>query len=353
MKTSPIAARLIAAGIATGIGGGMTQRTNAQAPQTPASPFGEVIRMDPALDQLIAPDAQIEVLASGFAWSEGPVWMPDDQGGSLLFSDIPANAIMRWRDGEGITTFMKPSGFTGIADYGREPGSNGLALDPAGNLLLCEHGDRRIARLTPNGGKITLADAYEGKRLNSPNDLAVRRNGDVYFTDPPYGLPQQWNDPRRELDFCGVYRYAADGSLTLLTRELERPNGIAFSPDETTLYVAQSSGRQPIIAAFPIREDNTLDPMRVFHDFRDAGQLPGAPDGLKVDQHGNLFATGPGGVYVFTPNGNMLGRISTGQRTANCAWGDDGSTLYMTADSYLCRIHTLTRGDLRGGWGGE
>jgi gluconolactonase len=344
MKTSPIAARLVAAGIATGIGGGMTPSTSAQAPQAPASPFGEVIRMDPALDQLIAPDAQIEVLASGFAWSEGPVWMPDDQGGSLLFSDIPANAIMRWREGEGITTYMKPSGYTGVVDYGREPGSNGLALDPAGNLLLCEHGDRRLARLTPNGGKITLADAYQGKRLNSPNDLAVRRNGDVYFTDPPYGLPQQWNDPRRELDFCGVYRYAADGSLTLLTRELERPNGIAFSPDETTLYVAQSSGRQPVIAAFPIRDNNTLGPMRVFHDFRDvAGQLPGAPDGLTIDQHGNLFATGPGGVYVFTPQGHMLGRISTGQRTANCTWGDDGSTLYMTADSYLCRIHTLTK----------
>ena len=312
----------------------------------PGSTMGKIIRMDPELDRLIAPDAQIEVLASGFAWSEGPVWIEDEQGGSLLFSDIPANSVMRWRDGEGISVYMKPSGYTGIGNYGREPGSNGLALDAEGHLILCEHGDRRLSRLTPDGGgKLTLADRYEGKRLNSPNDAAVMRNGDIYFTDPPYGLPRQWNDPRRELDFCGVYRYATDGSLTLLTQELERPNGIAFSPDDKTLYVAQSSGRQPIIAAFPIQPDGTLGAMRVFHDFSDVSGLPGAPDGLKVDREGNLFATGPGGVYVFTPAGKMLGRISTGQRTANCAWGDDGSTLYMTADSYLCRIRTLTRGD--------
>ena len=309
-------------------------------------PGGAVIRRDPELDQLLAPEAALEVLSTGHAWLEGPVWIEDEQGGSLLFSDIPANAVMRWREGEGASVYLRPSGYTGVADYGREPGSNGLALDGAGHLIFCEHGDRRLSRLTPGGGKITLADAYQGRRLNSPNDLAVRSNGDIYFTDPPYGLPGQWDDPRRELDFCGVYRRGADGALTLLTRELERPNGIAFSPDERTLYVTQSSGRAPIIAAFPVLEDGALGEHRVLHDFRDGGErLPGAPDGLKVDGHGNLFVTGPGGVYVLTPAGKVLGRIDTGRRTANCAWGDDGSTLYITAHTDLLRIRTLTRGD--------
>ncbi len=310
--------------------------------------IGDVIRMKAELDELIAPGAKIEVLASNFQWTEGPLWLPDEQGGRLIFSDIPANTILSWREGEGITVFMKPSGYTGISNYGNEPGSNGLALDRAGNILFCEHGDRRLSRLTPQGGKTTLADRYGAKRLHSPNDAVVKSNGDVYFTDPPYGLPRNWQDPRRELDFCGVYRYAADGTLTLLTRALARPNGLAFSPDEKTLYVGQSDAQQPILAAFPVREDGRLGPMRVFHDFADVwGKLPGAPDGLKVDCHGNLFATAPGGVYVITPGGTVLGRISTGERTANCAWGDDGSTLYMTADSYLCRIRTRTTG---AGW---
>jgi gluconolactonase len=307
--------------------------------------LGRVIRNDPRLDKLIPKDAKIEVLGSGFDWSEGPVWVKN--GGYLLFSDIPRNSVMKWKEGEGISLFMKPSGYTGVVDYGAEPGSNGITIDRQGRLTFCEHGDRRVSRLEPDGGKRTLVDNYMGKRLNSPNDAVYKSNGDLYFTDPPYGLPKRWEDPRRELDFCGVYRLSKDGRLTLLTKELERPNGIAFSPDEKTLYVAQSDAKA-IWMAFPVKDDGTIGAGKVFHDVSSSmGKLPGAPDGMKVDGEGNVFATGPGGIYVFTPKGELLGRIETGERTANVAWGDGGSTLYITADMYLCRIKTNTKG---AGW---
>jgi gluconolactonase len=308
--------------------------------------IGRVVRMDSRLDGLVAPDAKVEVIAAGFEWTEGPVWIKE--GGYLLFSDIPRNSIMQWKEGVGTSLYMKPSGFTGVVDYGAEPGSNGLFLDPQGRLVCCEHGDRRVSRLEKDGGKKTLADNYMGKRLNSPNDGCFKSNGDLYFTDPPYGLPKQFDDPRRELDFCGVYRVAKDGTVTLLTKELARPNGIAFSPDERTLYVASSDPERAIWMAFPVQRDGTLGRGRVFHDATAmVGKGPGLPDGLKVDRSGNLFATGPGGVYIFTPNGDLLGRIETGEKTANVAWGDDGATLYMTADMYLCRIKTRTKG---AGW---
>ena len=307
--------------------------------------IGEVVRLDPALDTLIPKDAKIEVLSSGFVWSEGPVWVKDDQGGHLLFSDIPRNSVMIWREGVGAKLFLKPSGYTGATDYGNEPGCNGLLLDPKGRLVSCEHGDRRVSVMTKNGGKRTLVDNYQGKRLNSPNDGAFHSNGDLYFTDPPYGLPNRYEDPRRELDFCGVYRYSKDGKLTLLTKEMTRPNGIAFSPDEKTLYVAQSDPKAAIWKSFPIKEDGTLGKGKLFFDATEnVGKLPGLPDGLKVDAKGNLFATGPGGVYVFTSQGKLLGRISTGEKTANCGWGNDGTVLYLTADTYLCRIKTTTKG---------
>lgn len=311
--------------------------------------LGEVLRFDPALDELLAPDAKLQVLAAGFDWTEGPCWVPGegDQPGYLLFSDIPPNKIYKWVEGKGVTLFMKPSGYTGVVDYGAEPGSNGLLLDPEGRLICCEHGDRRVSVLTKNGGKRTLVDNYQGKRLNSPNDAVFKSNGDLYFTDPPYGLPQRWEDPRRELDFCGVYRLAKDGTLTLLTDEMTRPNGIGFSPDEKTLYVAQSDPEAPIWKAFPVKEDGTLGPGRVLYSAAKELQqgLPGLPDGMAVDVHGHLFATGPGGVFIFTPAGKLLGRISTGERTSNCTFGGpDRSILYITADTYLCRIHTRTRG---------
>jgi gluconolactonase len=310
--------------------------------------LGRVRRDDPRIDQLLPRDAVIEVLASGFDWSEGPIWI-DRDGGYLLFSDIPRNSIMKWKEGEGVNLFMKPSGYTGVADYGAEPGSNGLALDRQGRLVLCEHGDRRVSRLEWDGGKRTLADSYEGKRLNSPNDVVVRSDGALYFTDPPYGLPKREDDPRRELDVFGVYRIGADGRVMLLARSLTRPNGLAFSPDERTLYVAQSDPKRAIWMAFPVKDDGLLGEGRLFADVTPlvGPAAPGLPDGLKVDRDGNLFATGPGGVHVFSPDGRRLGLIETGQATANCAWGGDGSVLYITADSYLCRIRTSTRG---AGW---
>lgn len=309
--------------------------------------IGKVHRLDPTLDGLLPKEARIEVVASGFDWTEGPVWIKDD-GGYLLFSDIPRNSIYKWKEKEGVSLWMKPSGFTGVADYGAEPGSNGLTLDAQGRLVLCEHGDRRIARLEPGGGKRTLADNYQGKRLNSPNDLVYKSDGSLYFSDPIYGLPKRQDDPTRELDFCGVFRLAPNGELTLLSKVLSRPNGLAFSPDEKTLYVSNSDDAHAVWMAFPIRDDGTTGEGKLFYDATASmGKLPGAPDGFKLDRDGNLWATGPGGVYVLTPEGKLLGRIETGERTSNIAWGGDGSVLYITSDMYVCRVQTSTKGN---GW---
>lgn len=315
--------------------------------------IGEVLRFDPRMDDLVEVGTNIEVLTSGFLWAEGPVWVPHDQsetGGFVLFSDIPNNRVVKWEEGVGADTWLQPSGYTGQAPYGGEPGCNGLLLDKEGQLVSCEHGDRRLSVLTKEGGKRTLVDNYEGKRLNSPNDVCLGADGEtLYFTDPPYGLPDRWEDPRRELDFCGVYKLDPDGTLTLLTKEMTRPNGLAFSPDFKTLYVAQSDPEAAIWKSFPVTEEGLLGDSTLLHDATSAfqGGLPGLPDGLKVDEAGNIWATGPGGVYVFAPDGTLLGRISTGEKTANCGWGDDGSVLYLTADMYLCRIKTKTKG---AGW---
>ena len=255
--------------------------------------IGEIIREDPRFDRLIPKDARIEVVSCCFDWAEGPLW--SKQGGFLLFSDIPRNSVMKWVAGKGVSLYVKPSGYTGVADYGAEPGSNGLLLDSEGRLVSCEHGDRRVSRMEKDGGKRTLVDNYEGKRLNSPNDGVFKSNGDLYFTDPPYGLPKQWDDPRRELDFCGVYRLAKDGKLTLLTKEMTRPNGIAFSPDEKTLYVAQSDPEEGDLDVLSGEGGRDAGPGRVFYDATDlVDKLPGLPDGMKVDKDGNLFATGAG-----------------------------------------------------------
>ncbi len=306
--------------------------------------IGEIERLDPAFDELIAPDTHIEKLCEGFAWAEGPAW--NRQEGYLLFSDVQNNLVSKWDEKKGLTLFLQPSGYTGKKHLEHPQGSNGLVYDPQGRLILCQHGDRRIARLE---GKrfVTVVDKYRGKRLNSPNDAVFKTNGDLYFTDPPYGLAEGEDDPERDLDFCGVYRLDKQRKLTLLTLEMTRPNGIAFSPDEKLLYVAQSDPEEPIIKVFDVKEDGTTMRGRVFFDATDLAKDKnnlGLPDGLKVDEKGNLFATGPGGVLVISPNGKHLGTLRTGVATANCAWGGNGSTLYITAHTYLMRIKTTTRG---------
>jgi gluconolactonase len=306
--------------------------------------LGTIERLDPRFDRLVPTDARVERIAEGFDWSEGPVW--DRKQGRLLFSDVPMNTVFQWQEGKGVSVFLKPSGYTGTAARGGEPGSNGLLMDSQGRLVLCQHGDRRVARL--DGDRFTtLADRYMGKRFNSPNDGVYKSNGDLYFTDPPYGLLGLNKDPAKELDFNGVYRIsAADGTVTLLTKEMTFPNGIALSPDEKTLYVANSDPAKAIWMAFDVKDDGTIDAGRIFFDATEwvkAGKQ-GLPDGLKVDRDGNLFATGPGGVHVFTPDGTRLGTLDTGEKSGNCAWGDDGSTLYIMADMYICRIKTGTKG---------
>jgi gluconolactonase len=311
----------------------------------PLPVVGSIERLDPALDALVAPDARIEKLADGFTWSEGPVWRRS--GAYLLFSDIPRNTIYRWKEDTGLSVYLRPAGYAGSTPPGRELGSNGLTLDARDALVMADHGNRQIARVVDsNATKITLADRYDGKRLNSPNDLVYRSNGDLYFTDPPYGLEGNNNSPLKELPFNGVYRLTPAGTLTLLTRELTFPNGIAISPDQRTLYVAVSDPNRPIWMAYDIAEDGTIARGRVLFDATALVRrgLKGLPDGLKVDRHGNLFATGPGGVLVIAPDGRHLGTIVTGQPTANCAFGDDGSTLYMTANSQLLRLRLTTMG---------
>jgi gluconolactonase len=311
--------------------------------------IGEIERLDSALDALVPKDARMEIIVDGLDWCEGPLWMPADDG-FLIFSDIPQNVIYRWDATSGKREYLKPSGYTGHAKRGGESGTNGSTLDADGRLILCQHGDRRVARMMaplarPVPKYATVAGKYNGKRFNSPNDATTHSSGAIYFTDPPYGLEKNMDDPKKEHPFQGVYRVAPDGVVTLLTKELERPNGIALSPDEKTLYVANSHGPRPIWMAYPVLDDGTIGPGKVFFDASELSKTEnGAPDGLEVDEHGNLFASGPGGVLIFTPEGKHLGTLKTGQATSNVAFGEDGKTLFITADMYVLRIPLSTKG---------
>ncbi len=318
-------------------------QSSSKAPKTSGSGsgLGRLEPLDAKFSELVAPDAKIEKLSEGFGWAEGPLWM----GNFVIFSDVIGNTIYKWQNGR-LSEYMKPSGYTGTTPRGGEPGSNGLTLDPQGRLVLCEHGDRRVARVEKDGKKTTLVDNYQGKKLNSPNDVVFKSNGDMYFSDPSYGLEKNINDPKRELDFNGVYRLSKDGALTLLTKDITFPNGLAFSPDEKTLYIAVSDPKKAVWMAYDVQADGSIANGRVFYDATSyaTDEHPGLPDGLKIDKNGNLFASGPGGIWVFTPQAQVLGRINPGQKTANCAWGDDGSTLYMTSHMIFCRIKTKTSG---------
>jgi gluconolactonase len=294
---------------------------------------------DPAFRRLVPQDQAVERIATGFAFTEGPVW----NGDQLLFSDIPNNRIVRWRElpeGPEVTTFRCPSGFPlGRPTRVQQLGSNGLTLDRQGRLLACEHGNRRVTRTEADGSVVAIAERWEGKRLNSPNDVVVRSDGAVFFTDPPYGLVDQREG--KELPFQGVYRIDPDGSLDLLVDDFERPNGLAFSPDERTLHVDDTARRQ--IRAFDVTEDGRLEHGRIFADLEHPDE--GGPDGMKVDVEGNVYCTGPGATWVFNAAGALLGRIITPERPANCAWGGaDWRTLYFTARPSVYRLRVTVPG---------
>ena len=313
-------------------------------PAARGAAVGRIERLDPRFDALVPRDSVLERVADGIAWAEGPLW--DVRDGSLLFSDVPRNGVFRWKSGAAITQVLSESGYTGATIFvGREPGSNGLVFDRNGRLVMCQHGNRRIVRRDSDGRMTVLADRYEGKRFNSPNDLVYRSNGDLYFTDPPFGLPQSFDDPAKELPFQGVYRLKADGGITAIITDLGAPNGIGFSPDERTLYVSNAQNSHPIWMAYDIRDDGTVANGRQFADAA-AWVRPGegVPDGLKVDKYGNVFAAGPGGVHVFAPDGTRLGRIETGVPTGNLSWGEDGTILYVAANHWICRLRTTTKG---------
>jgi gluconolactonase len=307
---------------------------------------GQIHRLSLDLDAVIAPDAQIEQLADGFVWSEGPVWVRD--GGYLLFSDVPGNVMYRWSQADGVSEFLNPSGYAGPpTDAFAEPGSNGMALDASGALLVCDHGNRALAKVDlKTRQKTILLDRFEGKRFNSPNDLAVSRSGAIYFTDPTYGLRGRNASPLRELDFNGVYRLEAGGGLELLDDSLTFPNGIALSPDERRLYVSISDPDGPRLMVYDLDADGRPTTRAVFFDaapLREAGG-PGLPDGMCLDAEGRLYATGPGGVLVITPQGQLIGVIETGTAIANCAFGEDGRTLFLASNHTLARVRLKTTG---------
>lgn len=315
-------------------------------PATAGAPL-DLVRADAALDGVVAPGTRLEKLAGGFSFAEGPVWSPSER--SLFFSDPNDNRIYRWNDAHGVSVVRTKSGYSGV-DIGRyrQPGSNGLAIDAEGRLTINEHGNRRVTRLEKNGDLTVLADRYHGRRLNSPNDLVYRSDGSLYFTDPYFGLPGFERDPAVELAHAGVYRRAPDGSLTLLTTVLKGPNGLAFSPDERVLYVANWDEAKKIVMRWDVQADGTLASGRVFADLTSA---PGeeALDGLKVDREGHVFVSGPGGLWIFAPDGRHLGTARLPELAANMAWGDDdGRTLYLTARTGLYRLRVLTGGPLAG-----
>jgi gluconolactonase len=296
---------------------------------------GKVVRLDSAVDEIVPKDARLERLAGGFQFTEGPVWHPD---GYLLFSDPNANTIYRWSPEGQVSIYRTKSGYSGF-DIGRyhQPGSNGLTVDRDGRLTINEHGNRRVVRLERPGNLTVLADRYEGKRLNSPNDLVYRSDGSLYFTDPPFGLPQAFDDPAKELPFSGVY-LVRDGKVILLTKELSGPNGVAFSPDEKYLYVDNWDLGRKVLMRYLVKLDGTLGAGKVFYDFTSEAEQV-ALDGIKVDQRGNVYVSAPRGVWILSPEGKALGRIELPEHDANFAWGDaDGRTLYLTASTGLYRI---------------
>jgi gluconolactonase len=301
---------------------------------------GSIVRLDPALDTLVPRDAKIEKLADGFQFTEGPVWRPD---GRLWFSDVMANVVRQWSPGAGAGIAIQHAGYDkDDIPAGALLGPNGEIPDKDGGVLICQHGNRRIVRVGKDMKITPVVERFEGKRFNSPNDLVYKSDGSLYFTDPPYGLPKQDDDPAKELKFNGVFRLA-NGTLSLLIQDLTRPNGIAFSPYERVLYVANSDEKHKVWMRYDVAPDGTVSNGRVFFDVT-AEKEDGLPDGMKLDTQGNLYCAGPGGIWVFSSDGKHLGTIKPPETPANCNWGDDGKSLYITARTGLYRIRLSATG---------
>ncbi len=318
-----------------------TAPPSAPAPANPAA-VGSIVRLDPAFDALVPPDAQIEKLADGFTFTEGPIWRPS---GGLWFSDVVGNVVRQWSPDGKVTEILNPGGYDGKGNLpaGGFNGPNGMTADKDGAVLLCQHGYRRIVRISRDMKVSTLVDKFEGQRFNSPNDLVYRADGSLYFTDPPYGLPKQDSDPAKDLKFNGVFRLA-NGKLQVVVKDLTRPNGIAFSPDQKTLYIANSDEKNKVWMAYDVADKGSVTNGRVFANVT-AEKEDGVPDGMKVDEKGNLYASGPGGIWVFSPAGKHLGTIKTPETPANCNWGDDWKSLYITARTGLYRIKLAVAGE--------
>lgn len=314
------------------------------APEYPV--VGKVTAFDPAFNAIVAPDARIEKIADGVTWSEGPAWVRD--GGYLLFSDVPKNRMYRWSQKDGLSVFLEPSGYAGPPDSAlREPGSNGLLLEPAGTLLLADSGTRALARMDLATKKKTfIAERYQGKRFNSPNDIARRRDGVLFFTDPTYGLTGGESSPVRELAISGVYRLDKDGSVHLVDDSLKYPNGVELSPDERHLYVSNTDPGNPLWMVYALDARGEVTEKHVFARARDlpAGPPGGNPDGMCMAADGKLFTSAPGGLVVFSPEGKALGRIETGTIVSNCVFGEDGRMLYMSSNNFIARVRVGVKG---------
>lgn len=309
--------------------------------QNPGQEIGSIEMISSELAKLIKQDAGVEIIADGFQFTEGPLWVDDRN--MLLFSDVPGNTIYKWTESGGAEVYVKPGGYTDDQPRGGFMGPNGLYVTDNGALWICQHGDRRIARMNapldkPGADFVTVVDAYNGKQLNSPNDLFMSRNGDLFFTDPAYGFEGGMNDPKKELPFQGVYVMNKSGQVKLLIDTLDSPNGIGILPDGKTLLVSNTAGKNWGWYAYDLTEDNSVKNGRVFHSPGDIKAMGGC-DGFKIDKDGNVFAAGPGGIWIFTRKGKLIGKIKVnGVTTANCALSPDGKTLYITATQYLLRV---------------
>ena len=303
--------------------------------------IGSVERLSPEINNLIEKNARIEILANGFEWSEGPVW--SSQLNSVLFSDVPENVIYSWNEDKGLGVFTRPIGYSGEVPNLKKAGTNGLTIDADGNLIICMHGDRKITKIEQlnTNKRATVVNSFDGNLLNSPNDLVYDSKGNLYFTDPPYGLLEGDDDKLKEIPFNGVYKLSPNGDIEVLIKNLTRPNGISISNDEKTLYVANSDNSNPIIMEYELSEFGVKNPQIFFDGNELARKDVGLFDGLKVHPTGNVFATGPGGVLVIKENGDHIGTIRTEVKTANCAFDENFQYLYMTSDMYLTRIKLL------------